>query len=72
MQLLIFAEGCCQNPDVFLHNKIYEVSCHPFRSSWQSSFFVCFFKRFFAMVHSEATLKGLNKLDLIKVVLQLE
>ena len=27
---------------------------------------------FFAMVHTEATLKGLNKPDLIKLVLQLE
>ena len=33
---------------------------------------MCLLKRFIAMDHTEATLKGLNKPDLIKVVLQLE
>ena len=33
---------------------------------------MCFLKRFIAMVHTEVTLKGLNKPELIKLVLQLE
>ena len=37
----------------------------------QSSFFV-FWNIFIAMVYMEATLKGLNNPDLIKLVLQLE
>ena len=65
------AETCGQKQTCFFTT---ELMRYVFTNSYLVSriFLVFFWNVFIAMVHTEATLKGLSKPDLIKLVLQLK